>query len=249
MAGCMLLRSTLFNLLFFSFSAIASIVLCPMLVFARRETVMKVVHWYLRQVEWIERHVMGITYEVRGREHLPSSGSFIVAAKHQSPYETFKLHFLFDDPAIVLKKELLSIPIWGSFLSKIDPIAIDRSAGREAMTQIIEGAKRIKEQGRAIVIFPQGTRVNPGQTPKEKPYKSGVARIQEATDLVIVPMALNSGYFWPRSGWLKKPGTVIFEFLAPIEPGGSTTKVIQDLETALESASNSLIVEAETSRS
>lgn len=207
---------------------------------------MKLIHWYLRRVEWLERNIMGITCEIRGKDNLPSSGSYIVAAKHQSPYETLKLHFLFEDPAIVLKKELLAIPLWGKFLSKIDPIAIDRSAGKEAMTQIIEGAKRIQAQGRVIVIFPQGTRVYPEQTPKEKPYKMGAARIQEATGLPVVPMALNSGFFWPRSGWLKRPGKIVFEFLPPIKSGKKPAEVTKELEQSLESASENLIREAES---
>jgi 1-acyl-sn-glycerol-3-phosphate acyltransferase len=238
------LRSTLFNLSFYLFNTLACIFCAPALALAKREFIMKVVHWYVRRIEWLERHIMGLTYEVRGKEYLPEEGPYIIAAKHQSPYETFKLHLLFDDPAIVLKKELLVIPVWGSFLAKIDPIAINRSAGREAMNQIIEGAKRIKDQGRAIVIFPQGTRVYPDQTPKEKPYKMGVARIQEATNLPVIPMALNSGVFWPRSGWMKKSGTVVFEFLPPIEPGREPSKVIHDIEYSLETASNTLRDEA-----
>ncbi len=239
-----MLRSTLFNLSFYLFNTFACICCAPALAFASRETIMKVVYWYVRKIAWLERHIMGITYEIRGSEYLPSEGSYIIAAKHQSPYETMKLHFLFIDPAIVLKKELLFIPIWGRFLSKIDPIAINRNAGRQAMYQIIEGAKRIKEQGRAIVIFPQGTRVNPDQTSQEKPYKMGVARIQEATGLPIIPMALNSGVFWPRSGWKKSPGKVVFEFLPPIEPGRPASKVIKDIEYSLETASNALVEEA-----
>ncbi len=234
------LRSTLFNLCFFGYHLIACIVCIPFL-FTPRDTTLAMIRAYLRIIDWMERVIMGIHYEVRGLENLPKEGAYLVAAKHQSPYETFKLHLLFDDPAIVLKKELLSIPIWGRFLSRIDPIAIDRSQGKEAMSQIMEGAHHVKQQGRPIIIFPQGTRVYTHQTPKDRPYKAGVARIQEDTGLPIIPLALNTGAFWPRSGWMKKPGKVVFEFLPAIQPGKGVAETMKELEDTLEKTSNKLL--------
>lgn len=239
------MRSTIFNVLFYSFNTLACVFCAPALAFTKRESTLKLVAWYLKKLEWLERNIMGLTYEIRGQENLPASGSYIVAAKHQSAYETFKLHLIFNDPAVVLKKELLAIPIWGKFLAKVDPIAIDRKAGRKSMSLIIDEAKRIQEQKRPIVIFPQGTRVRPEQTVKEKPYKAGVSRIQEATGMTIVPMALNSGVFWPKSGWKKKSGTVLFEFLPPIEPGKDTKEVTKEIERVLEEASARLCAEAD----
>lgn len=238
------LRSTLFNIAFYGATALACILCLPTLLLPK-ESFFVVVRCFVKSVYWLERHILRLDYEVRGLEHLPKSGAYIVAAKHQSPYETLKLHLLFDSPAVVLKQELLSIPLWGKFLSRSGPIAIDRSAGKEAMQQIVDGAKKVEAQGRPVVIFPQGTRVHPWQTAQDKPYKKGVVRMFETTAMPIVPLALNSGLFWPRSSWIKKPGTVIFQFLPAIEHDKPHDHLLQDLETLLENATHALQDEAD----
>ena len=193
---------------------------------------------------FLERFLLGLHYEVRGKEHLPESGSYIVAMKHQSEYETLKLHVLFDDPAIILKQELLKIPLWGWYLQKSDVIAIDRSSPENAIASIQEGARRVKEQGRPIAIFPQGTRVAPGVGADVKPYKIGVARVQEATDLPIIPVAMNAGLFWPRDGFWKSGGSVVFEIFPPIPAGLERSELLQKLENTIEPASQRLMDEA-----
>lgn len=237
------LRSTIFNLIMYGATAIACIFCLPGLLLPRKGA-FAIVYAYVHTIHFLEKHILGLDYEVRGLEHLPKDGSFIVAAKHQSPYETFKLHILFADPAVVLKQELLKIPLWGWFLSRIHPIAIDRSNGRRASQQVIDGAKRVAQENRPIIIFPQGTRVYPWQTPKDKPYKNGAGRMYEATGMPIVPLALNTGLFWPRTSWVKRPGKVIFEFLPPILPGKTAAAVTKELEERIESASNALEAES-----
>jgi 1-acyl-sn-glycerol-3-phosphate acyltransferase len=237
------LRSTIFNVCFYVLIAIECVICLPFL-FLPRKYFMSIVHGFITSVYILERLILDLKYEVRGLENLPKNGAFIIAAKHQSAYETMKLHRLFKDPAIVLKKELLSIPLWGRYLKKSDVIAIDRSTPDSAMTSLKEGAQRMQAQGRPIVIFPQGTRVSPDQTAKDKPYKPGIARVQEATGLPIIPMALNAGLFWPRSGWLKSSGTVIFEFLEPIEAGMDRQSLMKKIETTLEAETLSLMNEA-----
>ncbi|HTK85014.1 MAG TPA: lysophospholipid acyltransferase family protein, partial [Patescibacteria group bacterium] len=144
-----------------------------------------------------------------------------------------------------LKRELLRIPLWGQFLAKVEPIAIDRSQGKESMEQIIAGAKRVQAQGRPIIIFPQGTRISPSKKVSERPYKIGAARMALETELPLVPMALNSGMFWPRNSWLKRPGKVVFEFLPPISLASRDVAAItRDLEARLEKASDTLHKEA-----
>ncbi|MCK6418207.1 MAG: 1-acyl-sn-glycerol-3-phosphate acyltransferase [Alphaproteobacteria bacterium] len=196
----------------------------------------------------MEKYILGLDYEVRGAHHLPKQGAYIVAAKHQSQYETFKLHFLFPDPAIVLKKELIAIPLFGWYLKKTDVIAIDRSTPDAAIQSIQDGARRMQEQGRQIVIFPQGTRVAPEQTSQERPYKIGIARIQEATNLPIIPLAMNAGIFWPKRGFFKSRGKVIFEFLEPIAPGMDRSLLMKTLDEQIESKSKALMAEALSSR-
>tara|TARA_B100002019_G_C21186441_1_gene556479 strand:+ start:49 stop:786 length:738 start_codon:yes stop_codon:yes gene_type:complete len=242
-----LIRSTLFNILFFLFTAIACIVCIPF-AFSSHKTILKIVHAYLKGIYALEKNILNLDYEVRGIEHLPTDGAFLVAAKHQSTYETFKLHFLFSDPAIILKKELLSIPIWGAFLKRIEPVAINRSDRKEATEKVIEGAHRVQEQGRPLIIFPQGTRVKLEHTISEKPYKQGIARMQKATGMPIIPLALNTAKYWPRSKWCKHPGIVVFEFLPPIQPGKDIKDVMNELETNIEHHSIRLCDEAEAAR-
>jgi 1-acyl-sn-glycerol-3-phosphate acyltransferase len=238
-----MIRSTLFNIAFYGFTALACILCLPFLFLPKKDA-MFAVRLFVHGAHFFEKYILGLDYEVRGREHLPASGSFIIAAKHESPYETTKLNILFDDPAIVLKRELLRIPLWGKFLAKVDPIAIDRSAGKEAMEQIIEGAKRIRDQGRPIVIFPQGTRVHTWVTTAERPYRIGVVKAALAAGLPVIPMALNSGMYWPRKSWLKHPGRVVFEFLPPLDMSQDTTSIMKELETRLETATKALHREA-----
>ncbi|MCL4677499.1 MAG: 1-acyl-sn-glycerol-3-phosphate acyltransferase [Alphaproteobacteria bacterium] len=237
-----MIRSTLYNLCFYSLTACACILCLPTLLMPRR-AFMTVVHGFVFCNHILERYILALDFEVRGREYLPP-GPCIIAAKHQSAYETTKLHILFDDPAIILKRELLKIPLWGRYLAKSDVIAIDRSTPKSAIESIQTGAKRVMEQGRQIVIFPQGTRVATHVTAKDRPYKIGVVRIQEATQLPIIPLAMNTGVFWPRNSWLKTPGRVVFEFLPPILPGDSPDKILANLQETLESRTDALMSEA-----
>jgi 1-acyl-sn-glycerol-3-phosphate acyltransferase len=209
-----------------------------------RQYFMGVVYGFVRGVYFLERVVMGLNLEIRGDENLPASGSYIIASKHQSAYETLKLHLLFKDPAVILKKELLSIPLWGLYLKKSDPIAIDRTNPDSAISSIQEGAKRVAAQGRPIVIFPQGTRVSVDQKSDKRPYKVGVARVQEATGLPVIPVAINAGMFWPKHGWLKSSGHVVFSFLPAIVAGKERKDLLGALETGIEGESLSLMNEA-----
>lgn len=236
------IRTIIFTPLFYLLNIVACIVCIPGLLLPSEKALAWIVRPYVRSIYFLEKYVMGLDFEIRGLENIPRSGSYIIAAKHQSAYETFKLHLLFDDPAIVLKRELLRVPIWGQFLAKVKPLAIDRKKGKDAISQIVEGAEKIKEEHRPLIIFPQGTRVLVEHTPKDKPYKIGVARIAEATGMKIVPLALNTGYFWPRRKFMKHSGKVVFEFLPPIDPKDyGVYEIIKMLETQIEQHSNALL--------
>ena len=241
------IRSTIFNICFYVLTGLSCIVLLPTLVLPRGAFLF-VVRGFVHTTALLEKHILGLTYEIRGLEHLPKEGSFIVAAKHQSAYETLKLHVLFDDPAIVLKQELLDIPLWGMYLEKSDVIAIDRSTPKKAISSMQDGARRMANQGRPILVFPQGTRVSPETTTDEKPYKIGIFRMQEATGLPIIPLALNSGIFYPKHAWCKNPGTVIFEFLPPILPSDHPDQVLKELEMKIEEKTSRLMEEAKETK-
>ena len=237
------LRSTVFNIFFFGVTAVMALSLLPTALLPRR-VFMGVVWTWVRVVHVLERLILNLDYEVRGLENLPRDRTVIIAAKHQSAYETFKLHVLFNDPAIVLKRELLRIPVWGLYLSKIDPIAINRSDRGDALRSLITALDHVKDQHRPIIIFPQGTRVKYNATPTDKPYKGGVARMALQGNIPIVPLAMNTGLFWPKLSWIKRPGRVIFEFLPPIAPEGTPADIMHKLQSDIEGRSNALMDEA-----
>jgi 1-acyl-sn-glycerol-3-phosphate acyltransferase len=144
---------------------------------------------------------------------------------------------LFHDPAIVLKKELLRIPIWGWYLQRSGMIPIDRGGAAKALAGMMAAAHKAVAENRKIVIFPQGTRTAPGE---QRPYKSGVAALYQELNLPVVPMALNSGLLWPKNSFMKKPGVITIEFLPPIAPGLARSEFMTRLKDALESAADQL---------
>jgi len=230
------LRSLAFSVAFPVWTAICCLVLAfgP---FLSRQGALAMAMFWVKSVAWVERNVLGLDYRVIGRENLPSQGAFIVAAKHQSTFETTKLHLILHDPAIVLKRELLKIPIWGRYLQKTGMIPIDRGAGRRAVGRMVSASQKAKSEGRPIVIFPQGTRVPAGE---KRSYKQGVIALYQDLELPIVPLALNSGLFWPKKG-RKHGGIVTFSFLPPIPPGLNPQEVMATLETRLEAETDRLI--------
>lgn len=196
------------------------------------------IRFYLRGLHWLEKVLLGLDYRVIGRENVPE-GPFILAAKHQSTWETMKLHLLFGDPAPVMKRELMWIPIWGWYAAKADVIPVNRGARSKAVGSMIDGARRMARQGRPIVIFPQGTRVAAGVW---APYRIGIAALYDALDVPVLPMALNSGLFWPRRSFVKKPGTITVEFLPPLPSDLSRDVMLARLEVELEAATDRLVV-------
>lgn len=238
-----MIRSIIFNFVYYPTTALLCFLYLPFLL-APRSWFCVMVEVYLKIVHILEKLILNLDYEVRGTEHLPKDEAFIVAAKHQSSYETLKLHLLFKDPAIVIKKELYSIPIWGWYAKKMQLIGIDRSSRERALNSVIEGAKMAADSKRPIVIFPQGTRVRLDQTSEDKPYNAGIMRMHKKSGLKIVPMALNTGVFWGRNSFFKKSGKVIFEFLPPIETGLSTREGLAIIEQSIENKTNELVAES-----
>lgn len=183
------------------------------------------------------RVLCGIRLEVRGSEHIPA-GPALVASKHQSMFETLAFWHILPDPAIILKKELKYLPFFGWYAMKLKNVAVDRSAGAAALKAMLRAARERAHEGRQIVIFPQGTRVEPGAP---ETYKPGVAGLYGAMEVPCVPVALNSGLYWPPSGFVRKPGTIIIEFLEPIPAGLPRARFMEQLETRIETASQALL--------
>jgi 1-acyl-sn-glycerol-3-phosphate acyltransferase len=181
---------------------------------------------------WLLAMICGTHLEVRGRDKLPA-GAFMVAAKHQSAWDTFALLPLLNDPAVVLKDELKWIPVYGWFIWKFEHILVKRERAALALKQLIADAKARTAAGRQILIFPEGTRQAPGAQPA---YKPGYVAVYEALDVPCVPLALNSGLFWPRRSLLRYPGTIVVEFLDPLPPGLKRSEFRQTVELQIETA-------------
>ena len=194
----------------------------------------------IRRWQWIAtqsaRVLAGIDYKVEGWENVPD-GACIIAAKHQSAWETCLLHVLFLNPAIVLKIELTRIPVWGWFAKASGLIPIDRKGGVKSLAVMRQATASAVADGRKIVIFPQGTRVKPLV---RLPYKVGVAAMYQDVNLPVVPMALNSGLFWPKGSFWKKAGTITIRFLPAIPSGLSRSEMMRRLQDSLETASDDL---------
>lgn len=184
--------------------------------------------------------VVGLDYEVRGRENIPATPA-LFAIKHQSAWDTLAVASLLPQPVVVLKRELFWIPFYGWYARRAGMIAIDRKAGASALRRMVREARAALAKGRPLVIFPQGTRTLPlSQGGKPAPYQPGVAALYAELDVPVVPVALNSGLFWSRRAFRKSPGTIIVEFLPPIPPGLAKRAFLSELETAIEAATNRL---------
>ena len=179
------------------------------------------------------RWLTGIKCDVKGRENLPREGGYIVASKHQSALETIAFHALLPLPAYILKKELQYIPLFGWNLLLTGCVPIDRSSGTKAMRSILEGSEKRLKDKRPVVIFPEGTRTKPGATTR---YNPGVGLLYEKCQVPVIPVALNSGYFWPRNAFLKTSGTVTIEFLPPMPQGLDKREFISELQNRIEEA-------------
>lgn len=237
------LRSLAFTVMLYGFTWLMLLVIWPFFLLPDRRAWPLVKLWG-RIVVWLHRVVGGTRVEWRGLENIPEGG-FLVAAKHQAMWETFALIPMFDSAAFVLKHELGRIPIFGFGTRQMGMIAIDRSAGARALIEMTQRAKQAIAEGRQVIIFPEGTRTKPGAPPA---YKVGVGYIYEACAAPCLPVALNSGLYWPRRSWLRYPGTIIVEFLPPIAPGMPRREFLARLERGIEEASDRLIAEAAASR-
>jgi 1-acyl-sn-glycerol-3-phosphate acyltransferase len=230
--------SLLFNLLFYVNIIVRMTVALPTILLPR-SLLLGVLRRYSRSSLWLLRVVCGVTVEWRGREKIPE-GACIVACKHQSFWETFALFEVLRDPAYVLKRELMWLPLFGWLARKARMIPIDRGARVTSLARMTAATRREIADARQIVIFPEGTRQAPGAAPR---YMSGVAYLYGEIGLPCVPVALNSGLYWPRRSLLRFPGTVLVEVLDPIPPGLDKRAFLARLRSVIEEATTRLVAE------
>jgi 1-acyl-sn-glycerol-3-phosphate acyltransferase len=234
----MIVRSVAFNICFYLNTLVFLIIALPTF-FLPYQAIVEVAKAWGRVNLVLLRVVAGVGFELRGREKIPQ-GAVIVAAKHQSAWETFALLHLFDSPTFIMKRELQWIPIFGWLTIKGRMVAVDRRAGSQALVQMAERARIELARGRQLIIFPEGTRRPVGAEPR---YKHGVSYLYAAEGVPCLPVALNSGVFWPRRSILRRPGTVVVEILDPIPPGLDKDVFIRRLQDEIETATARLVVE------
>jgi 1-acyl-sn-glycerol-3-phosphate acyltransferase len=234
----LIIRSVLFNVLFYLNMLVLMCLALPTLVLPR-SAIWAFVRFWARSNHWLLRTVCGIRFELRGLERIPP-GPLLIASKHQSVWEAYALVPLFADPAFIIKRELMLLPFFGWYAWKAEMIPVDRGARSQALAAISARARVEFARNRQIVIFPEGTRRPPGAEPH---YKYGVAHLYAASGVACLPIALNSGLFWPRRSIRRYPGTIVAEFLDPIAPGLESRAFLAQLQQVIETATARLIDE------
>lgn len=224
-----LLRSLLFALVFYPGTLGAVLIAFPLSLLGPQAVRRQAVRW-ARFHRWCARRLLGVRSRIEGE--IPS-GPLLFASKHQSMYETLELLVILDDPAIVVKRELADVPLWGAVARKQGVIPVDRTGSAAALRTMLRAARAAVADDRPIVIFPEGTRVLPGEHP---PLRAGFAGLYRSLELPVVPVALDSGRLWPRGAFVKRPGVITFRFQEPIPPGLPR----DEIETRVHAAINRL---------
>ena len=238
-SAAMALRSLVFNLVFYACLVALAIFGLPTILLGRRRVIGLARLWGAIST-WRLDKICGLRVEYRGVENIPSGG-YIIAAKHESFLETFALLKHAPDFAIVLKKQLVYIPVFGWYLLRAGQIAIDRARSLSALARMMARAREALRAGRQVFVFPEGTRRPPGAPPR---YKFGVAALYEESGAPCLPVALNTGLFWGRRGFSRRPGVAVIEYLPPILPGLDRAAFCERLENDIEAACARLNAEA-----
>ena len=233
------IRSLAFNVAFYIVTAVMLIASLPFFFVLPQGFGMWVVRTWARASVWLHVRIAGVKVEVRGAENIPQTGA-IVAAKHQSAFETFALIPLLKNPTIVMKRSIRLLPIFGQYTVRTGMIHVDREGKTSALRDLAARAKAEIDKGREIIIFPEGTRRAPGAKPE---YQPGIALLYRTLNVPVVPVALNSGLFWPRRQFVHLPGTIVVEFLPAIPPGLDSRAFLNRLQGAIETASDALAAE------
>ena len=220
-----LIRSILFALVFYPGTAVAVLGAFLIAPFGKERLRNYAVGW-ARFHRWCAQVLLGIRTRIEGER---PSGPALIAVKHQSMYETIELLLILDKPAVVVKRELADIPGWGKVAQLYGVIPVDREGSASALRAMIRAARASLAEGRGIVIYPEGTRVSPGEQP---PLRPGFAGLYSQLRLPVVPVAVDSGRLWPRS-FVKRPGVITFRFADPIPPGLPRTEAEQRVHAAI----------------
>lgn len=233
------LRAAAFNLAFYLSCLVIGIAVLPGIVLPSG-FMQGVGTYWSRYSIWLLRVIVGTEWQVRGTENLPDCPA-VFAVKHQSAWDTLFFPAYLGNPAMIAKKELRLIPFYGWYSWRAGTVWVDRKRGPAALRGLVRGALAALDAGRSIVVFPQGTRTGPGQ---DAPYQPGIAALYGGIAAPVVPVALNSGLYWPRRGFIKRPGTIVVEFLQPVPPGLARAPFMETLAARIETATSRLEEEA-----
>lgn len=238
------IRSLLFLIFFYFWLVVCLVAALPVLWLPRKYLI---VFPYIMSsgILFLLASIVGIRHEIRGIEHLGSSPA-ILACKHQSVWETAIWPQLIPHLSIILKQELRRIPVFGTLIHRLGFIPVDRKDGPRAIIKMVTSAKFVIAEGRSIMIFPEGTRSQPG---KPATYQRGITALYDKLQVPVIPIALNSGLFWGRKSFLKTPGLIIMEFLPPIQPGLSKDEFMEKLIDQIETATQKLLEEMQAPKS
>lgn len=234
-----LLRSIVFNVVYYIVSAVMVLASLPIFVFGSERAGAWIIRAWAAVGIYLLRSIVGTRLVVRGIDNVPQEG-VIIASKHQSMFETFALFPILDRATYVMKQELASIPLWGWYARRAGMITVERGQGTAALRSLATEVVKAIDRNRQVIIFPEGTRRPPGAEPD---YKGGIAHLYRMTGASAVPVALNSGLFWPRRQFRRYPGTLVIEFLPPIAPGLKSRDFMARLQEEIETASNRLLAE------
>jgi len=232
------LRSLLFNLLFLGITVVVAVITIPTLVMRRRAALAMTQLW-ARLVIWALRFACDVKVELRGWDNLPAGG-VVIAAKHQSAFDTIVWLSLLHEPAYVMKKELLAIPLYGWHARKAGMIPVDREGGGPALRSMLRAATAAVAAGRQVVIFPEGTRTPVGL---RVVYQPGVVAIASGTGAPVVPVATDSGRVWGRRAFVKHPGLIRISVLPALPPGLNRARLLTALQTQIEGETDRLMAE------
>jgi 1-acyl-sn-glycerol-3-phosphate acyltransferase len=235
-----LFRSLVFNVVFYVVSTVMVLAAVPIFMVSPERAGGWIVRLWASIGTFLLRAIVGTRLVVRGAENLPPGG-VIVAAKHQSMFETFALFPVLHRATFVMKRELMRVPLWGWYARRIGTITVDRDEGTSALRKLVRDVGAAIEQKRQVVIFPEGTRRPPGAAPD---YKGGIAHLYRKLGVPVVPVALSSGLFWPRRTLRRYPGTLVIAILPPIAPGLAAREFLARLQDEIETASDRLLDEA-----
>ena len=230
------LRSIIFVALFYVWSVIVAVGLSPFLL-GPRSWAMELMRVWARGIIWLLRVVCDIKVEVRGKEHMPK-GAALVAPKHHCMFDVFAQFAYLPDACFVMKKELTWIPFFSWWGMRAKMIVVDRAGHSTALRKLIRDSKERFAENRQLLIFPEGTRSVPG-APAD--YKPGIAALYREIDVPVHPVATNAGVHWPKHGFMRKPGTIVFEYLEPIAPGLKRAEFMRLLQDRIETASTKLL--------